>query len=89
MNVDAANREAASERRETTSQGAGKVRCGEQEMGAVENASPIEAQKDEHGRPTTSGENREDVVARVLQMLNGTVNKPGETARRAANNRSG
>jgi hypothetical protein len=47
--------------------------------------SSVEAPKEEPDGQRAPRESREDVVNRVLHMLGGTVNKPGQTARRAAN----
>jgi hypothetical protein len=78
------SQDAASAKPQAASPGAEEVCCGAQKIGAG-NETPIESHKDEHRGPKAPAESREDVVARVLRMLNGTVNKPGETARRAAN----
>ncbi len=47
--------------------------------------SPIEAQKREQGGQAATTESRDSVIERVLRILNPTVTKRGETARRAAN----
>ena len=47
--------------------------------------SPMEAQKTEYGRQGMPAEGCAAAAERVLRMLGATVNKPGETARRAAN----
>jgi hypothetical protein len=47
--------------------------------------SPIEGQKAEQGGQPATAEEWDAALARVLRMIGGTVNKRGETARRAAN----
>jgi hypothetical protein len=78
-------RETTSRRRETANRGAPAEQGAEGPMRAVEGESPVEPQNAEQNGQSMSGESREDVVARVQRMLNGTVNKRQETARRAAN----
>jgi hypothetical protein len=48
-------------------------------------ASPMEGQKAEQGGQMATAEGWNAALARVLRMMGVTVNKPGETARRAAN----
>jgi hypothetical protein len=59
------------------------ARMAEAEEAAV--MSPMGAKKAEEDGQRTSSEARAAAVAEALRMLNGTVNKPEETVRRAAN----
>jgi hypothetical protein len=78
-------REATRKKREIASQDAPKLRGIDKQTAAAGNESRVEPLRVEEGGQQVPGECREDVVAWVLRMLEGAVNKRPETARSAAN----